>query len=314
VRPRQRWSGIVVGVLLLVLVFPVAGICGAESPSPRLSAARIQASSAERLPESSLRFVSLNVAHGRKDGLNQLLQRSSRIRGNLRQVSDLLRRVDADVVALQEADGPSRWSGSFDHVAWLSGQAGYAWQASSAQAQSWMYSYGTAILSRWPLSDSYAHTFRPSPPTPDKGFQMVRLDWPPGGATGKATGIDVVSVHLDFSRARVRQRQIAELIEVLGRRSAPVVVLGDFNSEWKSKDEVVRKLAERLGLLAYQPESDDLVTYPSAARRLDWILISRELEFRAYGVLPDIVSDHLAVVAEVGVATNQRRVAAGDEH
>ena len=40
-------------------------------------------------------------------------------------------------------------------------------------------------------------------------------------------------------------------------------------------------------------------TYVSRERRFDWILISNELEFISYRVLPDIISDHFAVVAEV---------------
>jgi endonuclease/exonuclease/phosphatase family metal-dependent hydrolase len=40
-------------------------------------------------------------------------------------------------------------------------------------------------------------------------------------------------------------------------------------------------------------------TYVSRDRRFDWIMISNELEFVSYKVLPDIISDHLAVVAEV---------------
>jgi endonuclease/exonuclease/phosphatase family metal-dependent hydrolase len=35
--------------------------------------------------------------------------------------------------------------------------------------------------------------------------------------------------------------------------------------------------------------------------RLDWILISEELDFAAYETLPDRLSDHLAVVADLRV-------------
>ena len=37
------------------------------------------------------------------------------------------------------------------------------------------------------------------------------------------------------------------------------------------------------------------------ARRLDWILISTDLDFISYAVWPDVVSDHLGVVAEIGM-------------
>jgi endonuclease/exonuclease/phosphatase family metal-dependent hydrolase len=62
---------------------------------------------------------------------------------------------------------------------------------------------------------------------------------------------------------------------------------------------VIRKLIRRSGLQAYRPEALDLGTYGS--RRLDWILISADLEFNSYKVLPDVVSDHRGVVAEIGM-------------
>ncbi len=70
------------------------------------------------LPESQsvitspyLSVLTLNLAHGRKDALNQLLQKTSTTRRNLEQIADFLSNSGADLVALQEADSPSRWSG-----------------------------------------------------------------------------------------------------------------------------------------------------------------------------------------------------------
>ncbi len=54
-----------------------------------------------------------------------------------------------------------------------------------------------------------------------------------------------------------------------------------------------------MDLSAYELQSEDLQTYPFLNRRLDWILISSELNFHSYTVLEDRVSDHLAVVSEL---------------
>ena len=62
----------------------------------------------------------------------------------------------------------------------------------------------------------------------------------------------------------------------------------------------VRELAKALSLKVWKPE-ENVVTYPSRGTRLDWILISKELQFRSHGVLPDELSDHRAVVAEIGL-------------
>jgi len=61
-----------------------------------------------------------------------------------------------------------------------------------------------------------------------------------------------------------------------------------------------RSLADALDLQAFLPEQNALGTYKgTTGKRLDWILISQELAFEAYEVLPDIVADHLAVYAEI---------------
>ena len=57
--------------------------------------------------------------------------------------------------------------------------------------------------------------------------------------------------------------------------------------------------AESLSLSAYEPENDALETFPPLGDRLDWILVSRGIAFRSYRVLPDTVSDHRGVLAEL---------------
>ena len=80
-----------------------------------------------------------------------------------------------------------------------------------------------------------------------------------------------------------------------------IIIMGDFNSDWFADEEVIRSLADRTGLHVYQPEAGNFSTYRSSARRFDWILISRQLEFVSFEVMPDILSDHFAVVAEIAM-------------
>jgi endonuclease/exonuclease/phosphatase family metal-dependent hydrolase len=89
------------------------------------------------------------------------------------------------------------------------------------------------------------------------------------------------------------------MANALSDRKNPMIILGDFNSDWFSDVSVVKALAERARFKVYKPGADNMYTYVSKERRLDWILISNELDFVSYRVLPDIISDHFAVVAEV---------------
>lgn len=253
---------------------------------------------AHSAPRARLRVLTLNVAHGRRDSLNQLLLGGSAFRKNLGAIGRLLERSDADVVALQELDGPSRWSGGFDHAETLAGDADYGWRVRASHARSWLFDYGTALLSRLPVLSAQAHRFAPTPPTLRKGFLLGQVAWRDPANPDAARLVDVVSVHMDFLSRRARAGQVDELAGLLEGRSNPVIVMGDFNSDWADGDSPVRRLAERLGLSAYRPGAERLATHE--ARRIDWILLSPQLTFLDYRVLPDVVSDHQAVIADIG--------------
>lgn len=256
------------------------------------SATAAPAPSSEAKTPATLKVVTLNLAHGRGEGFHQALQKKGSIESHLDDVARLLRRQSPDVVALQEADGPSIWSGQFDHVEYLARAAGLEHFVRGAHVQAMKLSYGTALISRLPLTDARGVTFPPSPPTPPKGFTVARVAWPGQGDFQ----VEVVSVHLDFSRASVRKRQVDELVDHLSGRKGPLVVMGDFNADWSDEEGPPRRLATRLKLRAYRPEATDMPTF-GAKRRLDWILVSSPLEMVEYKTLPDPISDHRAVVA-----------------
>lgn len=251
----------------------------------------------------TLKVLSLNVAHGRKDRMNQLLLSGNTIQKNLDDIAAFLLRSGADIVALQEADAPSRWSGNFDHVALLAERANYPVFTHTPHAVSWLFSYGTAILSQAAFTETINYTFEPSPPTMNKGFTLAQIVWQTGLEENPLMPVDIISVHLDFSRQEVRENQIREITAALGDRNNPVIVLGDFNSDWLADELVVRSLADDNKLRSYRPEDNSLGTYKSGenSKRLDWILISDPLEFVRYEVLPDVLSDHKAVFAEVAL-------------
>jgi len=250
---------------------------------------------------SVLRVATLNLAHGRKGSVNQLLVAKGAHKENLNDIADVLTKHKPHVVALQEADAASRWSGNFDHVAYLALVAKYPWSTHVRNAENWLYSYGTALLSALPLIETVKHTFEPSPPTLDKGFVLAQINWPSADGI-KSRKVDIISVHLDFSRQSVRDKQIKEMMETVSIRMNPTIILGDFNSEWLAEASVIKELATRSRFSSYRPESGDYNSYKG--KRLDWILISNDMEFANYKVLPEILSDHLMVVAEIRFKSN----------
>ena len=253
---------------------------------------------AQIVESDTLNVLTLNVAHARGKSLNQILVSTDQHRNNLDKISSMLRDSEAQVVALQEADGKSLWSGQFDHVGYLSAAAG-SWNfVHGYHADSWLFTYGAALMSTFRLSETQSHSFQPSWPTATKGFVRGSILWRDSEDRSAAIPITLVSVHLDFSRESVRRAQIEELVGELQHIQTPLIILGDFNADWSVEDSPVRELTAKLKLRAFNPEGTGLGSY-KGSERLDWILISDRLEFADYRVLPNVVSDHLAVQAKI---------------
>jgi endonuclease/exonuclease/phosphatase family metal-dependent hydrolase len=250
-----------------------------------------------------VRLLTLNVAHGRKLATHQALLSQSTVRRNLAEIASLLRESRADVVALQEADGPSAWSGNFDHVETLTRLAEhdccFRGEHNGFNLGRVPLASGTALISRFPLHATRSLRFGTSW-LDTKGFVLATVPVP----AWDGLELDVVSLHLEPFNPVIRRQQVRQLADALGERSGPrrrpLVVLGDFNCSWSDETRQLRPLARELGLRPYQPHRR-APTYPSRRpwRRLDWILVSPELEFAAYHTLPNPVSDHLGVVADL---------------
>lgn len=246
--------------------------------------------------DAELTLISLNLAHGRGTAFSQLFVGRDNFARNLKRIGASLAPFEPDLVALQEADAPSRWSGNFNHVEFLAQQLGLAHIAHSRHIDNWAVSYGTALLSRLPIDETQHHGFAGSFPTPNKGFTLIRTHWQPDPAKPPLV-LDVVSLHLDFSRQSVRLEQIDELLSVLAERHNPVIIMGDFNDHRLASELLPTAAAERGLTLHTHPQAGAHPTYDDAV--LDWILLSPELEFVSYQVLDAQLSDHRAVIARV---------------
>lgn len=78
-----------------------------------------------------------------------------------------------------------------------------------------------------------------------------------------------------------------------------MVIMGDFNCTWAGKERSLRTLASGLNARGYEPADENLWTYGSSRRRLDWILVSDDLEFVEYETITDRFSDHRSVIASL---------------
>ena len=133
---------------------------------------------------------------------------------------------------------------------------------------------------------------------------MGKVRWNPGGLLPEAVTVSVISVHLDFSRKKVRDAQVEEMRLVLSGVAPPVIILGDFNTDWTADGSALKTITTNGKLKAYQPEATNPGTYKNGKHRLDWILISDNLEFVSYEVPQVFLSDHQPVLARVRLLEN----------
>jgi endonuclease/exonuclease/phosphatase family metal-dependent hydrolase len=257
----------------------------------------------DKTDNTTLTVISMNIAHGRKDKFHQAFLEDEEIKSNVDHIVKISNREQPFLVALQEADGPSSWSGKFNHVEYISNQTGLKNYFQGYHVDKFGLQYGTAILSSNELHSSKSHTFGSrSIISLSKGFVLSTVKWP-----GEDNFyVDVISVHLDFLLDSVRQKQINELIAVLEERDNPVILMGDLNAD--SESEAIKSLIELLDLKAFKFKRDGLETFSRFNKRFDWILISKELEYVSYNVLPDDISDHSAIISEISLVREEKDI------
>lgn len=261
-----------------------------------------------------IKVVSINLAHGRGDGSNQMLQNAETAQRNIAHSARLLAQWDADVVALQEADAASWWSGNFDHVDAVASASGYGCRHHGTHAETRLFNFGTALLSKTQFTRAATVSFPPTPPSTRKGFVAAQVKWNPDGRLPVPVDLTLVSVHLDFSRKSSRERQFKEMTEVLADFPRPLIIMGDLNTEWDSEDRLLQGFVSTMQLVPFEPESSQLGTYKNGEKRLDWVLISDDLTFSSYEVLSETVSDHQPVMASVHLVNHPGQTAPDPEN
>ncbi|MCH8147281.1 MAG: endonuclease/exonuclease/phosphatase family protein [Planctomycetes bacterium] len=267
---------------LLVVIFPAG--CSSSAGGNHATA-------------RGLRIATLNLAHGRAVSPFQSAVPPDRLRANIDLCADVIARDNPDIIALQEADAPAVWSGAFHHVDRIAKRAALPHVHHGIHFDQGLgpirVAYGTALLSQQELKlptslrfeFGHLHT---------KGFVSARIEH-----AGRP--LIVVSVHLTSGSAAVRRQEVNVMVEALAKVDAPIVLMGDLNSQWKNENDAVRLLAARLRLRAFEPDSPGQLTFRAGRPkiRIDWILIAPEFEFVQYRTWTDLVSDHLGVSATI---------------
>jgi len=252
-----------------------------------------------------LRFITLNIAHGRGTmPIHQGLRSTARIRANLLKIAALIKRLGADIVALQEVDENSRWNGSFNHLTFLSEHCGLPFTAiglTNQRAGAYPLNYGNAVMSRWPVMHAETHTFGRRQ-LGDKGFLYAEIELEPG------RHLPVISLHLHHTSRVQRLAQADILMKFMttraikrgGRWVAPPILCGDFNNPPHRPDATAMLLGfcEQANNYTLLPKLGR--TFPAAlpAFALDFVLLPGECRPVHSEVVKCYLSDHRPVLVD----------------
>ena len=241
-----------------------------------------------------LKVMTLNVAHARSDGPSQLFQSEDQAMLNLWKIVDVLKREEPHIAAFQEIDKNSFWNGRFNHTEFLAERANYPHHFSGAHIDGNNLEYGTALISRLSMKGTSSVKFDRPFARPRKGFVVSTTRWP----ESNNINADIVSVHFDFLRHNQRLKEAKKLIAVLEDRRNPRIIMGDLNSDYGGDNPLIPLLENALGVSTWEPYAP-IVTFPKLHKRLDWVLVSNDIEIVSHAILSDTLSDHRAVVAEL---------------
>ena len=321
--PKKRWSRATT-VLLVALFLPygfsrVASVWRSLSVHSASDVAQGRTGPAAR----GLRIASYNIAHGRG------IRKSNWDGGNraermdlLDQIAALLRKIDADIVVLNEVDFDASWSHSTNQASYLAKHAGYHYWAEQRNLDFrfllWTWRFGNAVLSKYPITDA----------------QVVSL---PGYSTwetllaGKKRGIicdiavgdsaiRVIGTHFSHRSESVRVHSAELLVTMAADSDLPTFVVGDLNSTPSGFPGSVRdrngnnavETFDRSGafqrLPSMLPVTDADLTFHSVEPNsvIDWILIPQDWMFLHYAVELSEHADHRPVYADVANASGTR--------
>ena len=271
--------------------------------------------------DQTLRVAIWNIAHGRGAIFDNWAGDGDSKQERLKEISELIVELDADVVVLNEVDFCATWSGGYDQAETIAELTGYRYVVKQANLDfGFIYGrwhFGNVLLSRFPVSDVEVVEFAPV---------NFWESWVVGCKRGLSctveldpeNSVSVIGLHLEARGETVRVKEANDVARFAERLNHPLIVAGDLNTtppvaplsktgiEGNNAFEELVKSTE----LSYSPDqapTEKELTFPAFGPEttIDWILFTEpSLSLVEQRVVSSQLSDHLPVVAEFRLKSN----------
>jgi len=251
--------------------------------------------------DGMLRIGCYNIAHGRggvMGGSNWEGGSKEERLERMREIAELIRGQDLDVLVLNEVDFNCTWSHGLNQAEYLAEACGFSEVVEQRNLDLGIpfmrVAIGNAILSHLPIESAEVVPYpavkwwEPIVAGKKKGVEaLVKL---PDGSE-----VEVFAVHLETRDEEVRKASLQEILKKAGPRS---ILAGDFNSERRGDGS--SSIDRALGDGAWQGGADQSPTFPSNQPkiRIDWILVPKAWREVFSKTFAAPLSDHALVVSE----------------
>lgn len=208
-------------------------------------------------------------------------------------IADVIKKQNADVVALQEVDVNTRRSGNINEAELISEKAGYPYYYFAKAINHDGGEYGVAILSKHQLIDTITLRLPTKPSTngEPRVLALATLQLPGGEK------IRMACTHLDAQKQDDnRLLQIDKIVDYATSEKLPLIIAGDFNAEPDSK--VIQTLDKKFTRTCTQCEPT--IPQVNATKAIDFIAFSPKHQFSVLQhrvIKEEYASDHLPIVA-----------------
>ena len=221
------------------------------------------------MPTKEIKIISYNIHSGLdKDMFPSLFD-----------IIDFLRDTDADIICLQEVNE--------------SAKAGF--QVSSLKEDLDMYAhfganvvklgsnYGLATYCKYPIV-SQKHIYLSSKKE-QRGMLHTVVN------LGRGKKLNIINLHLGLDKEE-RELQLQEVETFIKELNDQYIVVGDFNQgDVDVNKEIFKDVAEELN-------QNNTLTYATSLDRIDYILLSPNIEVIEYDVIKKNMSDHFPIYAK----------------
>ena len=198
---------------------------------------------------------------------------------DLDRTSTVIRRIDPQLIALQELDRGLDRSGRVDQPAAIEEATGLTVRFRPTVTRANGGEYGIALASSEPLDDDFIDL-------PRRGEEEPR-----GAIVALWHGVLVVATHLSTDRAALR-RQVRALASRIEGRDGPVLLLGDLNDRGWGLGPL-----RRAGL-AFSRQSGRSLRWPGWAQPIDHIACGSGVRIEASRTITTGASDHAPLYAD----------------